>query len=126
MPGGPAESWLVDRRAAVARMDGGALKIERIDPGDRALAELNANESGDQDGEAEAAPAIRVTPEHAAKTKRGAAAFLCAGRPHGNSRAAASTSSAWPGTFTLRQMRKIVPSRSIRKVARSIPIYLRP
>ena len=46
--------------------------------------------------------------------------------PQGSSRAAASTSSAWPGTFTLRQTRATVPSRSIRKVARSIPIYLRP
>ena len=40
--------------------------------------------------------------------------------------ASRSTSSAWPGTLTLRQMPRITPLPSIRKVARSIPIYLRP
>src|SRR5688572_16868078 len=37
-----------------------------------------------------------------------------------------STSSTWPGTFTLRQMPRITPLPSIRKVARSMPMYLRP
>src|SRR5262249_22592359 len=36
-----------------------------------------------------------------------------------------STSSTWPGTFTLRQMPRITPLPSIRKVARSMPMYLR-
>src|SRR3954463_11206940 len=45
---------------------------------------------------------------------------------YGNARAASSTSSAWPVTFTLRQTRFTTPSRSTRKVARSMPIYLRP
>ncbi len=44
----------------------------------------------------------------------------------GRARAALSTSSAWPFTFTLRQMRAIPPSRSMRKVERSTPQYLRP
>ena len=38
--------------------------------------------------------------------------------------AAASTSSAWPGTFTFGQILAIRPSLSIRTVVRSIPIYL--
>src|SRR5688572_25111690 len=37
-----------------------------------------------------------------------------------------STSSTWPGTFTLRQMPRITPLPSIRNVARSMPMYLRP
>ncbi len=40
--------------------------------------------------------------------------------------AAASTSSTWPGTLTLRQLLRMLPVPSIRKVARSMPIYLRP
>jgi len=44
----------------------------------------------------------------------------------GSSRAACSTSCAWPGTFTLRHIRAILPSRSTRKVVRSTPQYLRP
>ncbi len=40
--------------------------------------------------------------------------------------AAASASSAWPGTFTLRHTRAIRPSAPIRKVLRSTPMYLRP
>ena len=47
-------------------------------------------------------------------------------RAQGSSRAADRTASACPGTFTLRQIRLMTPSRSMRKVARSIPIYLRP
>src|SRR3712207_1589772 len=39
-----------------------------------------------------------------------------------SSRAASSTSCAWPGTFTFRHTLWMTPSRSIRKVARSIPI----
>ena len=38
-----------------------------------------------------------------------------------NACAAASTSSAWPSTFTLRQIRVIRPFRSIRTVVRRIP-----
>jgi len=37
-----------------------------------------------------------------------------------------STASAWPGTFTLRQILAILPFSSMRKVERSTPIYLRP
>ncbi len=40
--------------------------------------------------------------------------------------AAASTSSTWPGTLTLRQMLRMTPFGSIRKVERSMPMYLRP
>lgn len=40
--------------------------------------------------------------------------------------AASSTSAACPLTFTLGQTRATTPSAPIRKVARSIPIYLRP
>ena len=40
--------------------------------------------------------------------------------------AAASTSSTWPLTFTLRQIRAILPSASIRYVARSIPMEVLP
>ena len=43
-----------------------------------------------------------------------------------SARAAASTSSTWPGTLTLRQTRRMAPLPSIRKVARSIPMYVRP
>src|SRR6476620_7077922 len=37
-----------------------------------------------------------------------------------------SSSSAWPGTFTLRQMPRITPFSSMRKVERSMPIYFLP
>ena len=37
-------------------------------------------------------------------------------------RAASSTSSAWPGTRTLRHTRAMVPEASIRNVERSIPM----
>jgi len=37
-----------------------------------------------------------------------------------------STASAWPATFTLGNTVAILPCRSITKVVRSIPIYLRP
>jgi hypothetical protein len=40
--------------------------------------------------------------------------------------AAASTASAWPGTRTFRQTAAILPARSMRKVERTTPIYLRP
>lgn len=40
--------------------------------------------------------------------------------------AAFSTSAAWPGTRTLRQIRASLPPLSIRKVERSMPMYLRP
>lgn len=40
--------------------------------------------------------------------------------------AAFSTASTWPGTLTLRQTWRMTPASSIRKVARSIPMYLRP
>lgn len=40
--------------------------------------------------------------------------------------AAAITAAAWPSTFTLRQIFTIVPWASIRKVARSTPIEVRP
>src|SRR6516162_3541937 len=40
--------------------------------------------------------------------------------------AAFSTSATWPGTLTLCQTPRTTPFPSIRKVARSIPIYLRP
>ena len=40
--------------------------------------------------------------------------------------AAFSTSSAWPGTFTFRQMPRITPLSSIRKVERSTPMYFFP
>ena len=36
------------------------------------------------------------------------------------------TAAAWPGTLTLRQLRATRPVSSIRNVARSTPIYLRP
>jgi len=36
------------------------------------------------------------------------------------------TSSTWPETFTLCHALAMVPSLSIRKVARSIPMYFRP
>src|SRR5262245_57106481 len=39
---------------------------------------------------------------------------------------ASSTSSTWPLTLTLRQIFRTTPSPSIRKVARSMPMYLRP
>ena len=39
---------------------------------------------------------------------------------------AAFTASAWPSTFTLRQIFRTVPVPSIRKVLRSMPIDLRP
>ena len=39
---------------------------------------------------------------------------------------AAKTSSAWPLTDTLRQTCRTMPEPSIRKVARSMPIYSRP
>ncbi len=39
---------------------------------------------------------------------------------------AAKTSSAWPLTETLRQTCRTMPEPSIRKVARSMPIYSRP
>ncbi len=41
-------------------------------------------------------------------------------------RAAFSTSATWPGTLTLCQTPRTVPAPSIRKVARSMPMYLRP
>src|SRR6266436_888242 len=41
-------------------------------------------------------------------------------------RAAFSTSPTWPGTLTLCQTPRMTPVPSIRKVARSMPIYLRP
>ncbi len=41
-------------------------------------------------------------------------------------RAASSTASAWPGTFTFGQTRAIRPSRSTSTVVRSTPIYVRP
>src|SRR5467141_792120 len=41
-------------------------------------------------------------------------------------RAAFSTSPTWPGTLTLCQTPRMMPVPSIRKVARSMPIYLRP
>src|SRR5207249_1578679 len=44
----------------------------------------------------------------------------------GNAWAAASTSAAWPGTLTLRQLLAMRPALSIRKVERSTPMYLRP
>ena len=47
-------------------------------------------------------------------------------RRHQSALAAARTSSAWPGTFTLRQTLARRPLRSIRKVERSTPKYLRP
>src|SRR5579871_1470195 len=62
--------------------------------------------------------------------RRGAAGL--AGRPPAlrqraaNALASASTSATWPGTFTLRQTRRITPDLSIRKVDRSMPMYLRP
>jgi hydrogenase-4 component B len=40
--------------------------------------------------------------------------------------AAFSTSSAWPSTFTLRQMLRMTPLPSMRKVERSMPIYFLP
>lgn len=40
--------------------------------------------------------------------------------------AAFSTSSAWPATFTLGQVWATVPSRPMSRVARSMPMYLRP
>src|SRR3546814_4967677 len=40
--------------------------------------------------------------------------------------AASSTASTWPGTLTLRHMPRTTPASSIRKVDRSIPMYLRP
>jgi hypothetical protein len=43
-----------------------------------------------------------------------------------SARAASSTSSVWPSTFTLRQMSRMTPLPSIRKVARSTPIYFLP
>src|SRR5579864_1408765 len=39
---------------------------------------------------------------------------------------ACSTSATWPGTLTLCHTLRTMPSLSIRKVARSIPMYLRP
>src|SRR5215472_16155731 len=43
-----------------------------------------------------------------------------------SARAALRTSATWPGTRTLRHAPRTMPFRSIRKVERSIPIYLRP
>ncbi len=43
-----------------------------------------------------------------------------------NALAACSTAATWPGTFTLRQMPRTTLLPSIRKVARSMPMYLRP
>src|SRR5215472_10794914 len=43
-----------------------------------------------------------------------------------SARAAVRTSATWPGTRTLRHAPRTMPFRSIRKVERSIPIYLRP
>ena len=40
--------------------------------------------------------------------------------------AASSTAATWPGTLTLCQAPAITPLASTRKVARSMPIYLRP
>jgi hypothetical protein len=40
--------------------------------------------------------------------------------------AAASTASTWPGTLTLRHTPRTTPFSSMRKVARSIPMYFRP
>src|SRR5260221_4375010 len=40
--------------------------------------------------------------------------------------AAASTASTWPGTLTLRHTPHTTPFSSMRKVARSIPMYFRP
>ena len=37
-----------------------------------------------------------------------------------------NTSATWPGTLTLCQTWRTTPSLSMRKVARSIPMYLRP
>ena len=47
--------------------------------------------------------------------------FIC--RPDG---LPVATASAWPGTLTLRQTCTIMPSPSIRNVARSMPMNLRP
>ena len=54
-----------------------------------------------------------------------------ANRRHGrgrlvSSRTAFSTASAWPGTFTLRQIFAILPRGSTRNVDRSTPMYFRP
>lgn len=46
--------------------------------------------------------------------------------PEASSCAAASTSAAWPLTFTLRHSRAMRPSASMRNVERSMPIYVRP
>ena len=55
------------------------------------------------------------------------AGMALARRRHDQSpRAAASTSSTWPGTLTLRQMPRMTPLASTRNVARSMPMYLRP
>jgi hypothetical protein len=43
-----------------------------------------------------------------------------------NALAAASTSSAWPSTFTLGQIRAILPSGPMRKVIRMIPMKVFP
>src|SRR6516225_3392002 len=43
-----------------------------------------------------------------------------------SARAALRTSATWPGTRTLRHAPRTTPFRSMRKVERSIPIYLRP
>ncbi len=40
--------------------------------------------------------------------------------------AAASTSAAWPGTFTFDQICATLPSRPMRKVDRSMPMYFLP
>ena len=45
---------------------------------------------------------------------------------HFSARAAARTSSAWPGTFTLFQTCATLPSAPISRVVRSTPMYLRP
>ncbi len=43
-----------------------------------------------------------------------------------NASIASCTSSTWPATLTLRQTLAMTPVLSIRKVARSMPMYLRP
>src|SRR5215472_5589084 len=59
--------------------------------------------------------------------RRRLAGKSCAvGRGGQRARAAFSTSPTWPGTLTLCHTPRMMPVPSIRKVARSMPIYFRP
>ena len=67
----------------------------------------------------------RTRPAHQGRCGERAAG-LAPARPVNHPIAAFSTSSTCPGTLTLRQTARTTPLASMRKVARSMPMYLRP